>query len=200
MRRRFANPYAASAAVSAVFFLYALVATTNLSTVEIFTLAALCSALSSIAIVVYARVLRPRFDRFTATVVLASLLFLLGFTMASVSPVCPSTPDARCSLSESAAAGFSLMLIPLAVLSLALTFTVLTRLYKFTSRPFRFLLPSRLRRSQSNAAGKSKRTAKKPNSRTTQAKTKTDTSSSSLTNKGNFTDKGINSGKNTTKR
>jgi hypothetical protein len=177
VRRRFANPYAASAAVSAVFFLYALVATTNLSTVEIFTLAA-----------------------FTATVVLASLLFLLGFTMASVSPVCPSTPDARCSLSESAAAGFSLMLIPLAVLSLALTFTVLTRLYKFTSRPFRFLLPSRLRRSQSNAAGKSKRTAKKPNSRTTQAKTKTDTSSSSLTNKGNFTDKGINSGKNTTKR
>ena len=198
MRRRLANPYAASVAVSAVFFLYALVATTNLSTVEIFTLAALCSALSSIAIVAYAKVIRPRFDRFTATVVLASLLFLLGFTMASVSPVCPSTPDARCSLSESAAAGFSLMLIPLAVLSLALTFTVLTRLYKFTSRPFRFLLPSRLRRPQSKAAGKSKRTTKKPNSRTTQAKTrsdtKADTSASAPTNKGK------NSGKGKTKR
>lgn len=119
--------------------MFAATADTELPRSRLMFLAALSSALSVLAVYAYAKVLRPRFDRFTSAATVASALFVFGFVLAKFSAACPSAPDSRCSVQESAAAGFSLMLVPVALVAIPLVFSALAAVSRLLTLPVRSL-------------------------------------------------------------
>ncbi len=164
MRRFLTHYLTVSVAITAVFFLYALQVDTNLSRAYMLLLAALSSSVSVLSIFLYVKVLRPRLDRYTATAVISIGLFLLGFALSILPSSCPTSPGSRCSVAASTAAGFSLMLLPVALAFLSLAFTTISHAYLRFGRLLGRLtgLRTSSKKSQRTSSGKSSKVKHRP--------------------------------------
>jgi len=131
-------------------------------------LSLVASLLVGAAAFVHREVFKPRLGSASSYALMSVVVFVLVFLLALLSPKCPTGSEStRCSLSESAAAGFSMMLLPL-VVAVASSLVVLTRLSLYALRKVFGVVNGRSRTAQKSSDKKStrsKKAATRPQSR-----------------------------------
>lgn len=108
--RRLRRTVIGTSVATALYFGFALIAITD-DRSSLLTAATASSILTAIGIASFVYILAPRLGPVFAVMVVSVVCFALATGAAALSPTCPTTSGARCTLVESTAAGFSIMLI-----------------------------------------------------------------------------------------
>lgn len=162
MRRLVKKAWVVPAAFSIVMLTLSLYSTLSAESGRgyLIALSVITSLLVGAVVFVYRELLRPRLGSASSYALVSLVVFVLAFLMALLSPQCPTGAESsRCSLSESVAAGFSMMLLPL-VVATASSLVVLTKLSLYALRAVLDVVGGKSRRQRPTPTKKSGKTKK----------------------------------------